>query len=184
MKNYLTIMLLAVFFSLSFTNCSKELEETEYKSKSSFTSVEEMLNDAKKEVTFISPEKVDSVLNTFEPYILLDVRTKDEHNIGYIPGSVLMPRGVLEFRIENESVWDNIGMYPPLKEDLIIVYCKVGSRATLAAASLQKLGFINVKCMEGGFNAWKEKYPESIMKIEKPETMGEIVSREVESGGC
>jgi rhodanese-related sulfurtransferase len=36
------------------------------------------------------------------------------------------------------------------------VYCAGGYRSALAAESLQKLGYKNVKSLEGGIGAWKE----------------------------
>ena len=38
----------------------------------------------------------------------------------------------------------------------MIVYCRSGARAALAALTLKTLGFENVANLKGGFNAWKE----------------------------
>ena len=37
-----------------------------------------------------------------------------------------------------------------------IVYCRSGTRAALAAATLKELGFENVANLDGGFAAWKD----------------------------
>ncbi len=38
----------------------------------------------------------------------------------------------------------------------VIVYCRSGHRAALAAATLQSLGFEDVANLEGGISAWQE----------------------------
>ncbi len=83
-----------------------------------------MVEEALSSLDQISVEGFEKMMESEEMFILLDVRTAQEHNAGYIPGSVLMPRGVLEFRIASDEIWEEEGMYPPLKEDTIIIYCK------------------------------------------------------------
>lgn len=130
------------------------------------TTVDQMIEQAATEVTNIMPKDFMALMEEGEPFILIDVRTMAEHNAGFIPGSMSIPRGVLEFRIENESVWENEGMYPPIKEDLIIVYCKKGARGTLAAQTLKQLGFTNVKNISGGMLEWMQNFPEIVEKVE------------------
>ena len=38
----------------------------------------------------------------------------------------------------------------------VIVYCRSGTRAALAALTLKTLGYQDVANLDGGFNAWKE----------------------------
>jgi rhodanese-related sulfurtransferase len=38
----------------------------------------------------------------------------------------------------------------------VIVYCRSGVRASLAAVTLKTLGFENVANLDGGFTAWTE----------------------------
>ncbi len=40
------------------------------------------------------------------------------------------------------------------REQEIVVYCASGGRSMLAAATLQDMGFTNVKSMAGGFGGW------------------------------
>ncbi len=37
----------------------------------------------------------------------------------------------------------------------MIVYCRSGTRATLAAHTLKEMGYANVANLEGGFSAWQ-----------------------------
>jgi rhodanese-related sulfurtransferase len=72
--------------------------------------------------------------------LLIDVREDDEYKAGHVPGTVNIPRGLLEFRI-----WKKLGH--PKTVDMshkIYVQCRTGGRATLAAKGLQDIGFTNV----------------------------------------
>jgi len=81
--------------------------------------------------------------------ILLDVRTEGEYNAEYIPGAINIPLSDLENRIDELD-----------SSKAIIVYCKTGSRSRTASETLAQRGFI-VYNMEGGINAWKEKFATS-----------------------
>ncbi|MBP9831427.1 MAG: sulfurtransferase, partial [Polaromonas sp.] len=50
-----------------------------------------------------------------------------------------------------------MSMNPALQSrDLkIVLYCRTSGRAALAAASLQEMGYLNIKSIAGGFEAWK-----------------------------
>jgi rhodanese-related sulfurtransferase len=70
--------------------------------------------------------------------VLLDVREPSEFAAGHVPGAINIPRGLLEFLI-----YQDLG-YPKQKVDTnrtIYVQCRTGGRATLATASLERIGF-------------------------------------------
>ncbi len=77
---------------------------------------------------------------------LIDVREAAEHAQGMIPGTVHIPRGFLELRIERAV---------PDREAPVVLYCASGTRSVLAARSLVELGYTNVRSLAGGFTAWK-----------------------------
>ena len=68
-------------------------------------------------------------------YLFIDVREPNETAMGTVPGAVLIPRGLLEFRAEG-AVED--------KDAMIVVYCKSGGRSALATYTLLHLGYNNV----------------------------------------
>ncbi len=78
--------------------------------------------------------------------VIIDVREPDEYEQGAIPGSVHVPRGFLESRIEAIA---------PDRDTPIIVSCQSGARSVFAAKSLYELGYANVRSLRGGFSAWK-----------------------------
>lgn len=80
------------------------------------------------------------------PELILDVREPDEHAQGVIPGATLLPRGLLEGRIEAVA---------PQRSVKIVVYCAGGSRSALAASSLLALGYEHVRSLAGGMAAWR-----------------------------
>ena len=121
---------------------------------------DELVNHASKECQAIDAEKLLELMQGDDVYTLIDVRQSDEHYFGYIPGSVLLPRGSLEFRIENGEFWESEGVYMPLKDEIIVLYCKKGSRGALAAHTLQDLGYKKVYWLEGGWKKWELTYPD------------------------
>ncbi|MGO9006444.1 MAG: rhodanese-like domain-containing protein [Beijerinckiaceae bacterium] len=88
--------------------------------------------------------------------LLIDVREDSEYKAGHIPGTVNIPRGLLEFRI-----WKQLGY--PNKVDMnkkIYVQCMTGGRATLTAADLKRIGFTNAVAVIMNLEDWERKgYP-------------------------
>jgi len=78
-------------------------------------------------------------------HVLLDVRERDEWDAGHIEGATHLPRGLVEFKI---------GDVVPDKSALIITQCASGGRSALCAQALHKLGYTNVKNLEGGYTEY------------------------------
>jgi rhodanese-related sulfurtransferase len=106
---------------------------------------ERLVAEAKKNITEISPEDAASKLQNAEA-IIVDVREKDEWDEGHIPHAIHLSRGTIELDIEEKV---------PNPNAMIICHCGGGGRSALAAESLQKMGYKNVRSMAGGFKAWK-----------------------------
>jgi rhodanese-related sulfurtransferase len=106
---------------------------------------EELVAEAKKKITEISPSEAAKKSKSGEA-VIIDVREKDEWDEEHIPDAVHMSRGTIELEVE-EKVPDTSAM--------VICHCGGGGRSALAAESLQKMGYKNVRSMAGGFKAWK-----------------------------
>ena len=78
---------------------------------------------------------------------LIDVREAEEFAAGNLPGAVHMSRGMLEFRLSANAKLAN-------RASNIVLYCKTGGRAALAALSLKEMGYLNVRSIAGGIDAW------------------------------
>jgi rhodanese-related sulfurtransferase len=94
-----------------------------------------------------------------EADVLVDVREADEFSVGHLAGAVHISRGMLEFKFSAN---------PALQaRDLnILLYCKTSGRAALAAAALHDMGYLNVRSIAGGFDAWAA----AGKPVAKPET--------------
>jgi molybdopterin/thiamine biosynthesis adenylyltransferase/rhodanese-related sulfurtransferase len=101
---------------------------------------------AKKEGSEISVEETHQLLQKKEPIVLLDVREKEEIDLGYIKGAVFLPQGRLEKEVENLL---------PDKNAPIVVYCAGGIRSLKAAKVMQEKGYTNVFSMAKGINGWE-----------------------------
>jgi rhodanese-related sulfurtransferase len=79
--------------------------------------------------------------------VLIDVREAEEFAAGHLPGAIHASRGMLEFKLS--------GTPALASRDLkVVLYCKTSGRAALAAAVMQDMGYLNVRSIAGGFDAW------------------------------
>lgn len=140
-----------IFVFVLFSGCNRVTQ---------FSSPEQMVSQALKIVKSITVEELNNLMDGEEIYTLIDVRQKSEHYYGFIPGSLVIPRGSLEFLIGDEPYWEEEGLYMPLQDEKIIVYCKKGSRGALAASSLIQLGYKNVYTLDGGWKKWELTFPD------------------------
>lgn len=86
--------------------------------------------------------------------VIIDVRSQDaRRRHGVIPGSLHIPRTVLEWRIAIDSPWRN----PHLGglDERLILLCDHGYSSILAARNLVELGFYRAADVIGGFEAWE-----------------------------
>ena len=89
-----------------------------------------------------------------EGALLVDVRSEAQRAAdGTVPGALHVARNVLEWRCDPDS-----GAADPRVGGLerhIVVMCDAGYASSLAAATLQQLGFARATDLDGGFQAWR-----------------------------
>ncbi|GJQ49418.1 putative pyridine nucleotide-disulfide oxidoreductase [Candidatus Kuenenia stuttgartiensis] len=107
------------------------------------TAANVLRNKLEGKIQSISPLITKQKLERKDDFVLLDVRTKHEHDKGHIEGSLHIPLNELKSRS---------GALDKTRE--IITYCGVGLRASQAHLLLKTEGFENVKFMEGSLLAW------------------------------
>ena len=106
---------------------------------------QKLVEEAKKHITEISPTEAAEKMKSGAAAVI-DVREQDEWEEGRIPGAKHVSKGLLELEIEDQV---------PDPNEMIIVHCGGGGRSALAAESLQRMGYKNVRSMAGGLKAWK-----------------------------
>lgn len=106
----------------------------------------DLVAEAKTHITEID---LAAAQNAMPHALLLDVREPAEYDAGRLLGAINIPRGLLEFKI---------GDCPQMahRDSDILIYCKTSGRAALAAHNLQRMGYINVRSIHGGFDAWAQ----------------------------
>ena len=92
---------------------------------------------------FVAPK--DLLETKGDDFTILDVRERHEFESIRIEGSINLPRGFLEQRIDG-VVKDANGP--------IVLVCKGSLRARLAAQTLKMMGFTQLRILEGGLDQW------------------------------
>src|SRR5690242_8926811 len=122
-------------------------------------SYRDLLKAAKASVEEVDPRRAQELLDDDDAPLLVDVRERDEWEQGRIPGSVLVPRGNLESRIENVA---------PDRSRPVLLYCAAGNRSAFAAKTLTELGYERTISLAGGYEDWKR----SGLPTELPRSLG------------
>lgn len=100
------------------------------------------------EIPEIKPKEMHESINRGDEIVILDVRTVEELNEGFIKGAVNLPVDDLMENIE-KTVSD--------KQAKIYIYCHSGARSEAAVEYMMKLGYKNVFNMVGGIAQWESE---------------------------
>ena len=118
------------------------------------TSSAELVKKALSEIKTISTDEAHSKMKE-DKSNLIDIRDiRELQNEGKVEGAVHIPRGMLEFWLDPESVYFKEGKLDLNKE--MVLFCAGGMRSALAAKSLKDMGFKKVSHIDGGFGALKQ----------------------------
>lgn len=115
----------------------------------------DLLADALQRVREIQPWDLRERLVGGPPPLVLDVREPAEFVGARIPGSINVPRGVLEQACE----WDYDETVPALAGNRarpIVIVCRSGNRSVLAADVMQAMGFADVVSLRTGVRGWND----------------------------
>lgn len=100
----------------------------------------EFISAAKKSVNTCSPTEAADRRDADGDLLIIDVREPAEYQAGAIASAVNIPRGMLEFQVAGACKEPSVP---------ILLYCKSGGRAVLAAKTLAEMGYPNVTAVEG-----------------------------------
>lgn len=116
------------------------------------TTIAELLADARRRLTRLDPAKARQAMRAGA--VLIDIRSDSQiARDGSIAGALVIPRNILEWRLDPAS--QHRHPRAPQLDDHVILLCDEGYQSSLAAATLQQLGFARATDVEGGFQAWR-----------------------------
>jgi len=135
--------IIAILLFLSLVVTAQAEEPT--KPKWMTTPTKELVEKARAVTKQVPIKDLKTDMDAQADIAILDVREPAEYEVAHIPGSVNVPRGLLEF-----SVWS---VLPDLNKKTY-VYCKTGARAALATKLLNELGYKQAVAIDTGGVAW------------------------------
>jgi|SRR5215472_15514417 rhodanese-related sulfurtransferase len=107
----------------------------------------ELVNDAKSRIKETDINGYKRMSAEGKALVLIDTREDNEWLAGHAAGAVHLAKGIIERDIETQV---------PDRTTRILLYCGGGFRSALAADALQKMGYIDVISLDGGWRAWQE----------------------------
>jgi rhodanese-related sulfurtransferase len=120
------------------------LDDADHFAGSRMKTAQQLIADAKAQVTEVTAREVQDALARGEPLVLVDVREQNEWNLGHAAPAEYIGRGVLESQVESRVP----------RDARVVLMCASGNRSALAAVTLQQMGYANVASMAGGFRDW------------------------------
>ena len=106
-----------------------------------------IVNEVREKISELSVDQARERLKTGKHVALVDVREDREWDKQHASEAVHLGKGVLERDIEN--------MFPDKSTELIM-YCGGGYRSALTAEVAQRMGYLNVHSLAGGYKALLE----------------------------
>lgn len=94
-----------------------------------------------------APEVAEQTVEDGAGVSLLDVRTPEEFRAGRVPGARSAPGGQLVQATDD---------YVAVRAATLVLVCDDGSRATLTASWLRRMGYPDVRVLAGGLDAWRD----------------------------
>jgi rhodanese-related sulfurtransferase len=116
--------------------------------------VDRLLAEARRHLDRVVPEGLEQEWNAGA--LVVDIRPEsNRRDEGDLPGSVVIDRNVLEWRLDPTSP-DHIEQAD--RHDLrIILVCNEGYASSLAAESLRRMGLSRATDLDGGYRAWRSR---------------------------
>lgn len=113
--------------------------------------VGEMVAEAKTRIENVTLDQLQDEIRRGTTQVV-DIRdVRERKKLGWIPGSIHVPRGMLEFWLDPTSPYYQAKVDP---ERRIVLHCAGGGRSALAADVLREMGFPDIAHLEAGFNGW------------------------------
>lgn len=177
-KHFIIIAVLAILL-VALSGCGESFANGEI-----FSNSKGFVREAKAGINEISYDDFKNMLEEEKIRVVIDVRESNEFEEGFInqPNdedeypypetfTVNIPRGLLEFKIGDNSYWDEeLWVEMPAKDEMIVLYCGVGGRSALAVHTIQMMGYTNVYSLQGGYRIWLD--PTLPLEVEESDSGG------------
>ena len=117
------------------------------------TTIDQLLHDARARLDRLEP--AEALAAQEAGALLVDIRSEEtRRRDGVIPGAVHIPRTVLEWRLDPDADPEFRSPHVHGLDQHLVLVCSGGYSTSLAAATLQDLGFTRATDLVGGFDAW------------------------------
>ena len=118
--------------------------------------IDQLLAEARSRLARLEP--ADAAAAQQAGALLIDTRSTDDRvREGVIPGAVHIPRTVLEWRVDPAADAEYRNPHVTALDQQLVIVCAHGYSSSLAAATLQEIGFSRATDLVGGFTAWREQ---------------------------
>ncbi len=128
------ILLLALVTSLMGAGCEDEPRQPASAPEATAPVVHE-----------VPPDTLAARLAAGTPPLVLDVRTPEEYAEGHVPGAINIPHTEVAARLDELA---------PYRDREIVLYCRSGRRAGIAADVLKEAGFSRLAHLSGDMPGW------------------------------
>jgi|TARA_B100000959_G_scaffold89259_1_gene94744 rhodanese-related sulfurtransferase len=109
----------------------------------------ELIAEAQTQIDCVDVVSAKTLYDNAENPVIIDVREAQNAEKSKIKDSINISRGLIEMKISKHC---------PDSESLILTHCGGGGRASLAALTLQKMGYTNVHAITATFDDIKNVF--------------------------
>jgi rhodanese-related sulfurtransferase len=106
-----------------------------------------LISEAQTQIDCVDAISAKSLYQNSVNAVIIDVREAQNAENSKLKDSINISRGLIEMKVAK---------YCPDSETLILTHCGGGGRASLAALTLQKMGYTNVHAITATFEEIKE----------------------------
>lgn len=110
---------------------------------------DKLIKNAQDQINCIDPIAAKDLYDSFVNHIIIDVREAQSVEKSKLSDSINISRGLIEMQILKAC---------PESGTLILTHCAGGGRASLAALSLQQMGYTNVHAITAKFEDIKKVF--------------------------
>lgn len=118
-------------------------------------SYQKLVEEQLSEIEEVFPWDLEELLQTAPDTFLLDIREPAEFEEAQIPGSINVPRGILEGACD----WNYDDTVPELvkaRDKKVIVICRSGNRSVLATFTMTLMGYKDAVSLKTGIRGWND----------------------------